>query len=303
MFLNELSCSEPRPREGVDDAMEGFVRLLRGIVRWRGDAAIVSGVLLKEQMELAPGYYLAEWVRSRPGNIDLWRFIRRMQNRAPFRDVLPAGAGDGSDYFHGGRSAVALGAAHLLDALLVSLLVDNCWDCSWLPADRELLVQTPDGDTAIMKDRVEVRHAATLEHATQHEEWIKRSGLLDLRSGSEIWERRVELYPDLQFLPRVQKQLHHLSPEWVTPVAVELRRLNDAIADWEPRQQRVPVWRSNVTAEAETRKRLCIFTDVDGVKRTFDLHGRFTPGKGRLHFRLVPEDGRARVAHIGPKLD
>jgi hypothetical protein len=30
-----------------------------------------------------------------------------------------------------------------------------------------------------------------------------------------------------------------------------------------------------------------MFTDLDGKVRTFDWHARFTPGKGRLHFRLV----------------
>jgi hypothetical protein len=57
-----------------------------------------------------------------------------------------------------------------------------------------------------------------------------------------------------------------------------------------------------VTPEAETRKRLCRFEDFDGIERTFDLHGRFTPGPGRVYFRLVPELGAATVAHVGAKL-
>jgi hypothetical protein len=34
----------------------------------------------------------------------------------------------------------------------------------------------------------------------------------------------------------------------------------------------------------------------------FDLHARFTPGAGRLHFRLDPEPRRAVIAHVGRKL-
>lgn len=64
----------------------------------------------------------------------------------------------------------------------------------------------------------------------------------------------------------------------------------------------VPVWRSKITVEGEQRKLLCRFTDLDGQVRVFDLHGRFTPGAGRVHFRLVPEEGKARVAHVGLKL-
>jgi hypothetical protein len=57
-----------------------------------------------------------------------------------------------------------------------------------------------------------------------------------------------------------------------------------------------------VTPEAQTRKRLCAFADLDGVERIFDLHGRFTPGEGRVYFRLVPDTRKAAVAHIGLKL-
>jgi hypothetical protein len=57
-----------------------------------------------------------------------------------------------------------------------------------------------------------------------------------------------------------------------------------------------------VTPEAEQRKRLCMFVDLDGIERLFDWHARFTPGAGRIHLRLVPEEGKARIAHIGLKL-
>jgi hypothetical protein len=120
LFFNELSCSAAQPKARVDEAMERFVRLLMRITQWRGDAVLISDVKLRE-LELAPGYYLAEWA-GQPRHIDLWRAIRSMQNRAPFSAVLPPGAGAGADYLWAGRPARALGAAHLLDGLAVSLL-------------------------------------------------------------------------------------------------------------------------------------------------------------------------------------
>jgi hypothetical protein len=49
---------------------------------------------------------------------------------------------------------------------------------------------------------------------------------------------------------------------------------------------------------------LFIFTDLDGENRCFDLHARFTPGAGRIHFRLAPDDAGPRlvIAHVGHKL-
>lgn len=301
MFFNELPCAEPRPREQVDTAMGVFVRLLNRVSQLRNDAVLVSGAYLKD-MELAPGYYFADWAHQ-PRHVDLARAIRSLRQRAPFSDVLPSGAGEGVDYFWEGRLARALGAAHLLEGLLVSVLVDGRWDVSWVRADRQILVELDDGGVDVRDaDPVDVRHAATAEHIASHEDWIKRYGLPDLRHGDEIWVTREALYPSLQFLPNVQRQLHDLTWEWVVPVAMELRRIDDAIADWNPSIRPLPIWRSLVTPEHEMRKRLCRFTDLDGVGRIFDWHGRFTPGKGRIYFRLIAEERKARIAYIGSKL-
>jgi hypothetical protein len=301
MFFNELSCSEPHPREQVDTAMGVFVRLLNRVSRLRNDAVLVSGAHLKDT-ELAPGYYFADWAHQ-PRHVDLARAIRSLRQRAPFSDVLPPGAGEGVDYFWEGHPARAVGAAHLLEGLLVSLLVDDRWNVSWVRADRQILVEL-DGGEADVRDAgpVDIRHAATEEHLTSHEAWIRQYGLPDLRHGDEIWKIREALYPNLQFLPDVQRQLHDLTWEWVVPVALELRRIDDAIGDWDPQMRPLPVWRSRVTPEHEMRKHLCRFTDLDGVVRVFDWHGRFTPGKGRIHFRLITEERKARIAYIGSKL-
>jgi hypothetical protein len=302
MFFNELACPSPQPRDRrmVDDAMVTFAHLLRHVARLRADAALVSAIHLPD-LELAPGYYLAEWA-GQPKHRDLFRAIRSVQNHAPFRKVLPDGVGDGVDYSWNSQRAEALAAAHLLDGLLVSLLLDDCWNVAWVQGQRERLLDNGDGDVVIEPDSVSVRHAATAANAAEHEHWLGTCGLPEPESGADIWGNREELYPHLQFLPQVQHQLDDLVPEWVSPVALELRRLDDAIADWDSATQPLPAWRSKVTREFEMRRQKCGFADLDGVVRTFDWHARFTPGKGRLHFRLVPEQRTARIAYVGPKL-
>lgn len=300
LFLNELSCAEPTAKERANDAMRDFVQLLRRIVGLRSDAALAS-IVKREELELAPGYYLQEWA-GQPANRDYWRFIRAMQNRAPFSTVLPDGVGDGVEYRWQARLAEALGAAHLMDGLLVSLLINECWRVPWVSADRSSLLDSDDGQVAFFEDHVQVRHAAATEHVSVHETWLKQVGVLDLANGMQIWEQRAALFPNLQFLPGVQRQLQDLRPDWVIPLAQELRRIDDAIGDWDPRMRAVPAWRSNITPEGEQRKNLCHFSDMDGQSRVFDLHGRFTPGAGRVHFRLVAEERKARVAYVGIKL-
>lgn len=300
LFFNELSCSTPQSKEHVDEAIRRFIGMLREITKWRRDAALISEVALKE-IEVAPGYYLAEWA-GKPANIDLWRWVLRMRNRAPFSDVLPSGVGERVDYFWEGRPAKAIGAAHLLNGILVSLLVDPAWETPWIQAVRSVLAEDPSGEPILLEEPVEVRHAAKPHHADSHMEWFKQAGLPDFKHGSEIWEACADVFPNLRFLPRTRRQLHALRLDWVVPAAHELGRIDHAIGDWNPQTTREPTWRSRVTPEAETRKRLCRFEDIDGVERVFDLHGRFTPGHGRVYFRLVPELGLATIAHIGLKL-
>ena len=68
MFFNELACPAPQPRDRilVDGAMSTFARLMRHIARRRADAALVSAIHLKD-LELASGYYLAEWAGAAGG--------------------------------------------------------------------------------------------------------------------------------------------------------------------------------------------------------------------------------------------
>lgn len=300
LFFNELSCSAPQPREHVDEGMKRFVAVLREVAKRRGDVALISEVKLQD-LELAPGYYLAEW-KSQRANVDLWRRIRAFQQRAPFSSVLPPGVGERAEYRFAGRPAKALGAAHLLDGLSVSLPVEPVWNAALLQADRRVLTEDPDGQPILIEESVDVRHASAADHCGFHADWIKQTGLPDLRRGADIWTECGDLFPHLRFLPRTESQFAELRQDWVVPAAQELARIDHAIGDWDPKLTRVPTWRSKVTADSETRKRRCRFEDLDGEVRVFDLHGRFTPGDGRVYFRLDPGARKAIIANIGLKL-
>ncbi len=281
--------------------MSEFVTLLRQAREWRSDLALVSVAHLTS-LELSQGYYIRQWI-AEPANRDRWRFIRGLQNRAPFSDVLPPDAGDGVDYEFEGRQALGLGAAHLMDGLAVSLALATDWETHQVELIRAVLAEQDGGDVAVIKEPVNVRHATSLLHLTFHEEHIKATGLSDLSSGQNLWQSRADFFGHLRFLPRVEDDLQRLPSDWLMPVARELSRLEKAISSWRPAESRFPAWLSHVTPEAETRKRACVFTDLDGVDRTFDLHARFTPRAGRLHFRLDPVSASAVVAYIGPKIE
>jgi hypothetical protein len=300
LFLNELSCGTSQTVARVDEVMEIFVDLLRSVRQRRSEAVLVAAVKLN-QLELAPGYFVEQWIAARSRNLELWRIIRSMRSRAPYSDVLPLGAGEGVDIRWNGLEARGLCAAYLMDGLLVSMLVDSVWDTPQVHGTGTEIIETGDGEADFDEYPIDVRHAAKLEHVEVHDDWLRQAGIAAFRNGSEIWASRQDLYPNLQFLPDVEDQLRGLRQDWVIPVADRLSTLEEAIAEWDPRINREPSWRTEVTPEGEQRKRLCWFTDLDGARRLFDLHARFRPHQGRIHLRLIPEDRKARIAYVGLK--
>lgn len=300
LFFNELSCVKNADEASVDDGMNHFVDIVREVRKKRKETALVTPSPLKD-MELAPGYHVRQWINKRE-NKDRWRLIQSARNVSPVNSVLPEDDTSGVEYTHLGRPAEGLGAAHLRDGLAVSLPLEPEWKASWITVDRCHPLEGADGNIQLDYDKVEVRHASCSDEIRQHEAWIESSGLSGLTSGIQLWNAVEDFFPNLRFLPRVEGDLLDLQPAWLRPVCDRLLQLEAAVAEWNPGQSPEPRWRSHVTPDSKGRKSLCNFTDLDGVTRTFDMHARFTPGPGRLHFRLSPKNGKLTVAYIGRKL-
>ncbi|MFR9724649.1 hypothetical protein ACL02R_15000 [Streptomyces sp. MS19] len=309
IFLNELSCGTACAPARADRAMTELVRAVAAVARSdRPGTTLVSkdpitGLLLAE------GHPIGKW-HGNPRNKELWQRLLLMQSKYPHRVVFPEGT-DAYDieYRHEGDVAEGLGAAHLMDGLGVSLPVEARWDADELTLEREQLVEEDDGNTGARVSAVRVRHLSNPEHCATHHGWIlegvaavRAGGLASVRRGDELWERRAELFPHLQFIPRVEHDLRQMPVEWVAAVRNRLRDLDETSAAWERDASRSePVWRIWVRPEGETRELFCRFED-EGVRRLFEWHCRFSPKPGRIHFRLVPEQRVLRIGYVGRKL-
>lgn len=300
LFLNELSCTSETDTATVDEGMRQFVDTLRHVRNKRDSTALVASAPLR-QLELAPGYHIAEWA-GKPQNKDRWRFIQQFRNRSPVSSALPDGALNDLEYTHNGRTAYGLAGAHMRDGIAISLPLDTDWNTPWVTARRTKLVETDESTLDYEQDDVDIRHTSAATNIAEHDEWITHSGLTGIASGTELWDARADFFPQLQFLPRVEGDLHQLERSFLRPVRDRLMELQAAAASWDPNYAEQPTWQSHVTPEGSTRKRLCRFEDLDGTTRTFHLHARFTPGAGRVHFRLLPEERIIRIAYIGRKI-
>ncbi|MEU7118496.1 hypothetical protein [Streptomyces zaomyceticus] len=276
--------------------MEEFVGVLRGARKWR-EIALVTKPLLPEA-ELAKGYYFQQWAADNRNRTQR-QFIKALRNRAPSAEELP---GSEVEYVCAGERVKGIGAAHIMDSLAVSLPVSLAWTGTWLDVTVRRLVESETGDLAVEEVTELVRHSARRADLAVHEKWGCSAGLDAVDTPQQLWEEREDFFPHLQFLPRVQDDLAALELKWFVQVRGLLARLEASAALWNHAERAAPEWQgAYVTPEGQQRKLLCYFRDLDDKDRCFDLHGRFTPGAGRLHFRLVREEGALRVAYIGPK--
>lgn len=298
LCLNELSCSSFLKPAQMDFAMREFVGALKRAREVRVRSVLITPVRLPG-VELAVGYPMGRWAND-ARNKDLWRIIRGMQNRAPFTfdEIAPPEDSGELEYLYNGKIARGLGVAHLVEGLAVSLPTGPDWAVDRVVMARNTLVECGD----LVEDEVHVPHASCAGHVSVHELWLARGGLSAIGNGSALWAARAEYFPSLSFLPRVEDDFCTLPADWLVPVRNRLAELQETVASWDREITPMPQWRSLITPEHEQRRRQCEFVDLDGQVRVFDLHARFTPRHGRLHFRLLRDEGSLRIAYVGPKL-
>jgi hypothetical protein len=308
--VNERSlppASGPLELSYAVDVLGAFVDLLRSLHTIRPDLALAAAAPLGAVPLTTEGLSFAA-ISELEGGItkERWRYIQGRRNIAPFSSSIDVQIpGLDEEFRIEGESCLGLGVAVSSGQLAVSFQTDKRWDVERIQLIRyRLLEDDLSGDVVEDTCQLEVVHACRPSHAEVHSQFVGDLALPDPFSGADLWADRENRYPSLQFLPCVEDQLRSLGPGGavVSQVHDRLCELNAAATEWDPACSPFPAWRSNVTPEGEQRKKLCMFTDDDGETRCFDLHARFTPGAGRIHFRLVPDSRALRVAHVGAKL-
>lgn len=309
-MLNELSLptpEDPLSEDELGNALGGFVDMLRAARNLRGNLALVSLVGLAGLPVAEDGRTLGAILGARGGRMrEQWRFLQLIRNYAPFATAPGLVLGDqAEEYRHAGALALGLGLAAANGQLAVSFKPTS-WDRPEIECERAWLEEDETGDIAERAEPVLAKHAATQAHIAQHERFVRELALPRPFGGADLWADRAALYPHVAFLPHVKSQLCSMSAGSAAfhQVADRLAELEAATSAWVPGDAPAPTWKSHVTPEGEQRKRLCWFVDLDGEERCFDLHARFTPGAGRIHFRLAPRQAIPRivVAYIGGKL-
>ncbi|WP_139224972.1 hypothetical protein [Dokdonella immobilis] len=229
---------------------------------------------------------------------DAVRQILAFANRSPLSSFGEIDS-DIGECFVGEQSSRGIYFALLIGTAAISFPTSEQWRNSTISVHIQEL-----GKEAAIVDRSDLAPNMSLpEHVNTHFDLISGFRDLDVFDGGEVWSKRSDWFPSLDFLTRVEGDLRSLKTNSLQLMQVvnRLFEIECAIASWDP-QIGLPEWKSKVTSEGEQRRHYCQFNSSAGQSEVYDWHARFTPGAGRIHFRMVPNARRAEVAYIGPKL-
>jgi len=307
-ILNELSLQASPgtlSEEELESQVDSFVTTLRAARRIRRDLALVSQHNISALPIGENGLTLAAFLERRGGRSrELLRFIRVLMNHAPIASAPSLRVpDDGEEYACQGQPADGLGFAAANRQLATSMGPIE-WPDPSVEVERNWLDEK-DEEAVLREETLHAVHASTAAHVEEHEHFIRQIRLPPVLTGEALWRDREQLFPNLLFLPRVEAQFAALSrgSGALESVLDRLLKLDGSVQEWDPHAQSSPTWGSLVTPEHEQRKPLCVFRDVDGIDRCFDLHARYTPGPGRIHFRLdAAAERRIIVAYVGRKI-
>lgn len=203
-------------------------------------------------------------------------------------------------------SASGIEGRGLAIAVVFELLLLSCSGADeWRRRTAEVRVVAIEDDSAGADDVVEssasIPNASSTSDFEYHAENARSQELLQGVSSETLWKKRAQLLPRLHLLADVERQMARLDATCLDSVCTRLNELNLTMEYWARSEGEAPVWRSKVTPESESRESLCRFADDHGEVHVYSLHARYTPGPGRVHFRLL--DGhRLEIAYVGRKL-
>ncbi len=256
---------------------------------------------------LAPGYSLSDWLIDNYVDRDDQRFIL-ISAKVPFNADLQDNEIEDkqllSEFFHVGEPAQGLGFAYLIDALAVSLLSEPRWNCSRL----ELEVRQLDENEDLIDERVEIVHASRSSHVQEHTNCINKRIRSKVRDGLELWNRKDELLPSLEFCESVVKQLQSIRAGnlELQPVVKALFELESYCKNWKTGAFSLEGYVIEASRESQPTLnkygKQRTFRCLDGKERLFDWHIKLRLCNWRIHFFPDLGPGKIIIGYVGRHL-
>jgi hypothetical protein len=303
-FLNERShLAGSLPQQQARIIFESFIDLMISLRKIMPRLSLISLEPLLS-LSLGSSYFVSKWLNETQR--ERKQFLLSLAQLAPFSEAErlfgDADSGVTEYVFDGqpfdGMVLAGIGYADLYGTLAVSFDRDRRWHLQSVPVRITHLTSENDEKTWHSL----VKHATSVQDVAAHRPWLVETIRRDIRDAATFWAERNEILPRVRFLPAVEEDLAGLQPPAFIQVVGWLFRANDLLDSWNPELLAIPPYPPKTTPEHEGRKELFWFGDGK-EKQCFHMHGRYTPGAGRIHFWFSGSERRIVIGYIGPKLE
>lgn len=310
MVMNELSHQDPT--QNIHTA-KNLISILIQTILAATEVGVTRVLRMNESFfenQLAPDYFLQNWLNDNNVDREERLFFLTIATKIPYLQDLEASKitepAELSEFFYEGKKADGFRYAYWLEAIAVSLLSDSRWDTARI--DKIAVQKLNENSGDLEEDTVSVNHASRPEHLDHHIDWINEHIQDSIQDGNDLWFRRTDLYPSLDFCNSVSKQLRRLyfSNSVFRQVKQRLYELQLFCNNWHEgafNSERLP---TRARPESETtlqqygaeRTLMC----PDGIERVFSWHVNLNPGAWRLYFFPLGNERRMIIGYIGPHL-
>lgn len=251
------------------------------------------------QFPIGGGSSIGRWLNTnKRGDEPKWRRVKLLVDRRRNFTYLDTQDND-CEYSHFGQPVSGLPLAYREDGLAISFCSDDRWDVPSVGFEKTWATNT-DVNTCTLT----VVHASRASHLNSHIEWLKR-WTAGPANGQELWDRRAELFSNLDFCESVEEQIRILSgTEARFKVTFSgLAALQRYCESWD--SANFDIHRLG-NASGESRSTLNMYSEErsfqcpDGKNRVFQWH--LKKGDTRIHFFDFPATRRILIGYVGNHL-
>ena len=305
MVFNELSARTLAP--DISTARQWMSELISTMREAKGCG--LKGIRTQtdfHDMVLAENYPLRRWRNDNEVNREERTFLRTLATKRFFEkidDVEIKIKVENPDCELSLQSSPAEGfkVAHYLETLAISLNSESLWNSSRINLE---LIQIDDNGNLI-EESVELLHASKKSHVLEHADWIKNRLQSERLNGMELWKRRDELFPSLQFCNAGNKQLQKLrTGEKKLELVLEVLSVLDKCAkNWQAGHFSLEGYPFEESGESEAtlnqywRERT--FLCPDGEERLFERHVKLKECNWRIHFFPKVKTTKVIIGYVG----
>lgn len=133
----------------------------------------------------------------------------------------------------------------------------------------------------------------------------KEKEIVLIYTYEELWNRREELFPFLDFCPSVEKNMRGLQRGYLEQVYRKLSELNEYCKNYGKKPFDKELLSKTTPGSEKTMQQYeeeHTFIDNSGKKHVVTWHMRFTGIPGRIFFELPDKNGKILVCYVGKKL-